>query len=108
MSQHSATSVFRVDKFVVPAGALATFVEQMQHIQRLLRTQPGCVRATVLKQTGGSGEFNVLTLVEWESDAAVAAAQEAVQQKFAQEGFDPKAFAQGLGARSDLGFYAQA
>ena len=108
MPQHPSTTVFRADKFVVPDGALTVFIEQMQHIQRMLRTQPGCVRATVLKQTGGTGEFNVLTLVEWESDAAVAAAQPTVQQHFAQEGFDPKTFVQGLGVRGDLGFYAQA
>jgi quinol monooxygenase YgiN len=107
MHNLSAT-VFRVDKFIVPAPVLSTFVDQMQQIQRTLRTLPGCLRATVLTQTGGTGEFNALTLVEWENDDAVAAAQQTVQKKFAEEGFDPKGFVQRLGVRSDLGLYKSA
>ena len=105
---NSSATVFRVDKFIVPAPVLGAFVDQMQQIQRTLRNLPGCLRATVLTQTGGAGEFNALTVVEWENDEAVAAAQQIVQKKFTEEGFDPKTFVQSLGARSDLGLYRNA
>ena len=107
MPHDSSATVFRVDKFIVPAPVLSAFVDQMHQIQRTLRTLPGCLRAMVLTQTGGAGEFNALTVVEWANDDAVAAAQQTVQKKFAEDGFDPKAFVQSLGVRGDLGVYAQ-
>jgi len=108
MPHDSSATVFRIDKFIVPAAVLNVFVDQMHRIQNTLRTLPGCLRAMVLTQTGGPGEFNALTVVEWANDEAVAAAQQAVQKKFAEDGFDPKTFVQGLGVRSDLAMYAQA
>ncbi|HEX7866673.1 MAG TPA: antibiotic biosynthesis monooxygenase [Variovorax sp.] len=97
--------VFRVDKFVVPAESRAEFIAQMKRIQQTLRTWPGCMRAHVLDQTGGSGEFNVVTVVEWASEQAVASATEFVKKKFADEGFDPVAFTRNAGVRPDQGFY---
>lgn len=103
-----STAVFRVDKFVVPAAVLHTFIEQMRHIQGLLRNQPGCQRDLLLTQTGGAAEFNVVRIIEWSNAEAVAAATVVMQKKFADEGFDPAAFAKGLGIRTDLGFYGAA
>jgi len=107
MPTQSTTSVFRIDKFIVPADAQAAFIDQMHHIQRTLGTLPGCLRHMVLTQTGGPGEFNVLTVVEWTDAQAIVAAQDTLQKKFAAEGFDPKSFTQQLGVRSDLGLYGQ-
>jgi heme-degrading monooxygenase HmoA len=109
MSNESTTSpsatVFRIDKFVVPTEAIPSFVAQMQRVQQTLRTLPGCLRNQVLTQTDGPGEFNVITLVEWASEQAVAAAQVSVKKKFAEEGFDPVEFVRKSGVRADLGFY---
>lgn len=104
----SSAPVFRIDKFVVPAETLAAFIAQMQRVQQTLRTLPGCLRAHVLNQTGGAGEFNVVTLVEWANAEAVAAAAVSVKKKFADEGFDPVAFTKNASVRSDLGFYGVA
>ena len=100
----SSTPVFRIDKFVVPTDARPAFIAQMQRIQETLRSLPGCRRTLVLDQTGGTGEFNVLTLVEWANEAAVVF----VKKKFTDEGFDPAAFTRNAGVRSDQGFYAVA
>ncbi|MGF6346509.1 antibiotic biosynthesis monooxygenase [Variovorax sp. W2I14] len=100
-----SASVFRIDKFVVPAEVVPSFVAQMQRVQQTLHTLPGCLRNHVLTQTGGSGEFNVITLVEWASEQAVAAAQAVVKKKFLDEGFDPVAFVAQNGVRADMGFY---
>lgn len=104
----SSVPVFRIDKFVVPADVRPAFIAQMQRIQDTLRTLPGCLRAHVLNQTGGTGEFNVLTLVEWANEEAVASAAAFVKKKFADEGFDPVAFTKNAGVRSDQGFFAVA
>ncbi|MEO6018090.1 MAG: antibiotic biosynthesis monooxygenase [Polaromonas sp.] len=112
MSTNSAppatTSVFRVDKFVVPAASLTPFVQQIQHVQRTLGTLPGCRQKHVLTQTGGPSEFNVITVVEWADAQALAAAQAAVQKQLADEGFDVASFRRRLDVRGDSGFYAPA
>ena len=77
----------------------------MQRVQQTLRTLPGCLRDHVLTQTGGPGEFNVITLLEWANEQAVSAAQVFVKKKFAKEGFDPVEFMKRNGVRADLGFY---
>ncbi|MDM0075538.1 antibiotic biosynthesis monooxygenase [Variovorax sp. J2P1-59] len=104
----SSTPVFRIDKFVVPTDVRPAFIAQMQRVQDILRTLPGCLRTHVLDQTGGTGEFNVLTLVEWANEEAVASATVVVKKKFADEGFDPVAFTKNAGVRSDQGFYVVA
>ena len=104
----SSAPVFRIDKFVVPTDVRPAFIAQMQRIQETLRSLPGCRRTLVLDQTGGTGEFNVLTLVEGANEAAVASAAVFVKKKFADEGFDPAAFTRNAGVRSDQGFYAVA
>lgn len=101
-------SVFRVDKFAVPAGALPGFIERVHRIDRMLGAMPGCRQNLVLTQTGGAGEFNVVTLVEWASAQAMAAAQAVVQKNYADEGFDPASFMRALGVRADMGLYANA
>ena len=100
--------VLRIDKFAVPPESLDTFVNQMKRIQRTLRTLAGCQRTMVLTQSGGDSGFNVVTLVEWADDAAVAAAGKYMQRWFAREGFTPAAFARELNVRTDLGFYEPA
>lgn len=103
-----SASIHRIDKFVVPPEAVPAFVAQMQHIQQTLRGLPGCLRQMVLTQSSGPGEFNVITLVEWESTEAVSRAQEIVQRQFAAEGFNPSEFVREQGIRADLGFYERA
>ncbi|WP_066702733.1 antibiotic biosynthesis monooxygenase [Curvibacter delicatus] len=107
-SSNPSAPVFRVDKFVVPADALPAFIEQVRRTQQALGVLPGCRQNLVLTQTGGPGEFNVVTLVEWANTQAIAAATAAMQQKYAEEGFDPSAFMRGLGVRADLGLYNHA
>ena len=112
MSNESSTRpsapVFRIDKFVVPAVALPTFMQQVQRTQQALGALPGCQQNLVLTQTGGGSEFNVATVVEWASAQAMAAAQGVMKEKYAQEDFDPASFMRRLGVRADLGLYGMA
>jgi hypothetical protein len=107
-SVSTSTSVFRVDKFVVPSQSISVFVERIQHVQRMLGALPGCLQKRVLTQTGDSSEFDVVTVVEWASADAVAAAQVVMQKQLASEGFDIQAFRKKLGVRGDSGMYREA
>lgn len=107
-SSNPSAPVFRIDKFVVPTNTLPAFIEQVRRTQQTLGALPGCRQNLVLTQTGGPGEFNVMTLVEWENAQAIAAATAAMQMKYAEEGFDPSAFMQTLGVRADIGLYSKA
>lgn len=49
-----------------------------------------------------------MTWVEWKDPASVAHATEVMQKKFAEEGFDPKAFTEELRVQGDLGVYVAA
>ena len=100
-----STSLFRVDKFAVPAASLTAFLERVHNVDRLLATQPGCIQNIVLTQTEGSGEFNVVTIVEWASAEAMALAKETMQAHYASEGFNPPVFMKSLGVRGDLSVY---
>lgn len=100
-----STPVFRIDKFVVPSRVLREFVDKMSNLKITLQAMPGCIRAEVLTQIDGPGQFNVLTMVEWQNMDAVFAAKSAMQSYFLTEGFDPKAYIDRLGVDADLGLY---
>lgn len=98
-------SVFRIDKFAVPAAVMPDFLPRLRRIDGLLAQQPGCLQNLVLVASDASAEFNVLTLVEWADAEAMATARTAVQAQYAKEGFDPAAFMRQLGVRADLGSF---
>jgi len=101
-------SVYRIDRFNVPANALPAFMERLRITQRALDPLPGCRQNLVLAQPDIAGEFNVITVVEWSDEAHMAAAKAAMQARYASERFDPAAFMQSLGVQADLGVYRNA
>ena len=66
---------------------------------------PGGKQNLVLSRIGPSGEYDIATLVDWESADAVAAATAAMQQRDAEAGFDPAEFMRALGIRADMASY---
>jgi hypothetical protein len=66
-----STEIFRVDKFVVPVNAREEFLGKVPATHAVLRTQPGFVRDAILEQSSGPGEFNFVTIVEWENSGAI-------------------------------------
>src|SRR5689334_15240618 len=99
-------AVFRIDKFVVPDEARAEFLERVGETHALLRRQAGFVRDLILVQTAGPGRFNLLTLVEWQNEAAMGPARAAVTAMHAARGFDPNALMARLGIEADIAAYA--
>lgn len=103
-----SASFYRIDKFDVPASAVAAFLERVHGVQRALDPQPGCLQNLVLAQPGEGGDTRVVTIVEWASAEAAAQARAVMQQRYAQEGFDPPAFMRQLGVRAEFGAYQAA
>jgi hypothetical protein len=97
--------VYRVDKFIVPAKSRTEFLERVRATHAVLAKQPGFVRDLVLEQVAGPGEFNLVTLAEWESEAMIAEAAQAVQALHRELGFDPQAAMVRMGVRPDLAYY---
>ena len=83
-------SVYRVDKFVVPAAAREEFLRRVEETHQLLRRQPGFIRDAILEQVSGPGRFNIVTIAEWESQEAIDAARTVVSKAHVERGFDPQ------------------
>lgn len=97
--------VYRVDRFIVPPAARGEFLENVRQTHDLLRALPGFVQDLMLEQSAGSGEFNLVTFVEWESAESVENARAAVKAAQARRSFDPQELMSRLGIRPDIGIY---
>ncbi|QRM56229.1 antibiotic biosynthesis monooxygenase [Sinorhizobium sp. BG8] len=97
--------IYRIDKFVVPAGAREEFLANVMRTDALLRTQEGFIEHTVLEQVGGPGEFNIVTMARWENADVVERARTAIAAAHRAAGFDPQALFKRLDIRADIATY---
>jgi heme-degrading monooxygenase HmoA len=98
-------SLYRVDKFVVPAHGRDEFLNRVAATHAVLRKQDGFVRDFILEQQSGPGEFNFVTFVEWASAADTERVAAAVAKLHAEIGFDPKELIARLGIKADIANY---
>jgi hypothetical protein len=98
-------SVFRVDKFVVPAAAREEILAKVKATHEVLRRQDGFVQDFLLEQFSGPGEFNLVTIVEWESQSVVDRVVPIVTAEHARTGFNPQETIARLGVRADIANY---
>lgn len=98
-------TIYRVDKFVVPAQARDEFLQRVRDTHGILRRQPGFVRDAVLEQIAGPGRFNIVTIAEWRNQEAVDAAREVVAAEHERSGFDARATIARLGIDADIANY---
>jgi len=101
-------NVYRIDTFSVPPASRPDFEAAMRRSVAFLSALPGCRTALVFEQTGGPSSFNVITLVEWESEDAHRQAAARVRAYYQEIGFDPLTTIQRLGVTAQLGDYRQA
>jgi hypothetical protein len=99
--------LYRIDKFKVPQSVRIEFLERVRTTHQLLRTLPGFVRDAVFEQTSGPGVFNFVTLVEWESAAALEGAKQVIMAKHAEREFNSGEMFTRLGIDADLANYVQ-
>jgi len=96
---------FRVDKFVVPAAAREEFLVKVMMTHKLLEAQEGFVDHRVLEQDAGPGEFNFVTIAEWENAEVVERVRVAVAAAHEAANFDPQEMFSRLGIRADIASY---
>lgn len=101
------SDLFRIDRFTVPAAVRAEFLTRIHFIDALLKLQPGCRAHRVFERPVNDGEVAIITVAEWESPEAMAAARDQVGSEYRRQGFDPAAFMARLGVTADIGTYAQ-
>ena len=104
---NSAKHIYRVDKFVVPASARDEFLVRSNAIRDVLKRQEGFVRDSYLEQIAGPGEFNIVTIAEWETQAHIEQAKAAVSAILKETGFNPQEMYQRLNIQADIGFYQE-
>lgn len=101
-----SSSVFRVDKFVVPAAARDEFMGRVALIKGLLDTMPGCRQNLILEQRSGSDAVNVVTIVEWQDARAMENAKAAVAARYKEMNFNPQETIARLGIKADMANYS--
>ncbi len=97
--------LFRIDKFDVPATSREAFIEKLTASHAALDQAAGRRRNYVLEKVSGPGRYNIVTFVEWESEAAYEAARAAARARQEASGFDPQSFLQQLNVSADLANY---
>ncbi len=69
---------------------------------KLLEAQEGFIDPRVLEQVAGPGEFNFVTIAEWENTEVVERARAAVAAAHKAANFDPQEMFARLGIRADI------
>jgi heme-degrading monooxygenase HmoA len=105
--QSPKNHIYRVDKFIVPTSARDEFLDRANAIRDVLKMQEGFIRDTYLEQIAGPGEFNIVTIAEWESQEHVEQARAAVAAYMQATKFNPQEMYQRLGIKADIAFYKQ-
>ncbi|NEK15300.1 antibiotic biosynthesis monooxygenase family protein [Rhizobium leguminosarum] len=96
---------FRVDKFIVPDAAREEFLVNVMMTHKLLEAQDGFIDHRVLEQVAGPGEFNFVTIAEWQNTEVVERARAAVAAAHKAANFDPQEMFSRLGIRADIASY---
>jgi hypothetical protein len=86
-------TVHRIDKFAVSSDLLPSFLEGVYASHQAIDGLAGMVRNEVLIQSGGEGEFNVVTHVVWVNDEsyqnAIAAMSRFHERRGGRPNIDP-------------------
>jgi len=96
---------YRIDKFVVPAPARDEFLMNMVCRHALLQAQEGFIGHSVLEQVAGPGEFNFVTIAEWENAEVFERVGMALAATQATANADPRDMFERLGIRADIAGY---
>jgi heme-degrading monooxygenase HmoA len=99
------SSVYRVDRFVVPAAARDEFLQNITRVQAVLREQRGLIWDALLENAQGESEFNFVTIAEWESAESIEPAKAAVAASHRAADFDPQEMFRRLDVRMEPGSY---
>lgn len=107
MTESQDSSIYKVDKFVVPNEARDEFLSEVRRTHDLLEEQPGFIRDLVLEHSRGPGRFNFVTMVEWRSEQAIHDARNVVNDMHEREGFDSEELFERRGIEADIAAYVR-
>lgn len=96
-----------IDKFFVPAAAIAAFRERVKINRDLIKTLPGFIEDAAYEYTDNEGNLIYVTVALWQSQEALNKAKEAVQASYKKDGFNPAEMFQRLHITADRGIYTQ-
>jgi len=99
------SSVYKVDKFAVPAASIDAFVAKLTETHAFLDDMEGCIQNLILTQESGPGGYNIVTIVEWRDQACLDRARSLAAERYRESGFEPATMIDALGIRADLGNY---
>jgi hypothetical protein len=98
-------SLYRIDRFELPASARDELVAAVHHTHELLRRQPGFEHDLLVEEPLPDGRLHVLTVAAWRDAEAMAAARTAIAADRASTGFDPAELMSRLGVTPEFGEY---
>ena len=101
----SKEAVQFIDKFLVPANAIAEFKKRTEINRRFIKTLPGFIEDAGYEYTDEKGNLICVTVAKWASKDALAKAKEAVQAAYREQGFNPAEMFSRLGITADRGIY---
>ena len=96
-----------IDKFFVPAAAIAAFRERVQVNRNFIKKLPGFIEDAAYEYTDHDGNLICITVALWQSQEALNKAKEAVQAEYKKDGFDPAEMFKKLNITADRGIYTQ-
>lgn len=97
--------VYFIDKFTVPAQAVAEFTERVNYNRGFIRQLEGFITDQVYQHREENGQVAIVTVATWKNQGSLDNAKAKVMEEYHRIGFEPAAFYQRLGIRMDRGVY---
>ncbi|QJB41386.1 ester cyclase [Chitinophaga oryzae] len=98
-------AVYFIDKFTVPAHAIAEFTERMDYNRGFIRQLEGFVTDRVYRHQEENGQYSIVTVATWKNKNSLDNAKMRVLEEYKRTGFQPAEFYQRLGIRMERGVY---
>jgi heme-degrading monooxygenase HmoA len=92
---------------MVPPHARERFLAEVRKTHEILRTLPGYRHDLVMEQPSEPGEYNIVTVVEWDSLASLENAKAAVRAGHRERNFNTQEMFAQLGVEADLPHYEE-
>ena len=97
--------VVLIDRFVVPEGSKAEFLQEVRKSAAFLRTLPGFVEGFVYEKTDGASRNNIVTTAVWKDEQAFQGAKKRAAEGFEKIGFNPQEIMKRLHVEIDRAVY---